>query len=220
MSKKSVLSKLKEEGDSCEPNADGSCPEGYELSPDAKMCMKTSQMAPESDKSDSMESSVSEFEITHNDPQFVVDKELSIKIEANKLVKFDEGEALELVENSKGNLQIGSEANVIEIDSKDIAVKFFEYVVHKDDLKIEEKKVSVSEAIKSTLSTERIAKLIIEQFSEKGSLSNLRKNNSIVEIKVGRKIKTMRTVSQKAASVKRLESKDKKFVLHKAIDIV
>ena len=166
-------------------------------------------------------SPVTDFDMTHNDPQFVIDGPIKVRIEANKFVQFDDLEPVELVENPTGNLQIGTGGNVIEIDNEKLASKFLEYVTHKDDVKTEEKEVTVAEAITSNLSSDKVARMIVDQFSkEDGSLSKLKEGNSMVKIKVARKIRSLRSTAMKAASVRPFESKDKSFIMHKALEIV
>lgn len=162
-----------------------------------------------------------EFSIVHNDPQFVIDGPLKVQIEANKFVSFDDLEPVELVENPSGNLQIGTSGNVIELCDEKLAAKMLENVTHKDDVKTEEKEVTVAEAITSNIPADRVARMIIEQHTVEGSLSKVKEGNSMVKIKVARKIRSMRSTAQKAASVRPMEStKDKSFTLHKAIDVI
>lgn len=212
-----VLQKLKEEGD-IKP-VDGKCPEGMVLSEDGSACL--SPKGEEKQEEAVPVNTVTEFKIGHKDPQFVVDGPIRLRIEANKLVEFEDGEAIELVENKLGNLQIGTTDNVIEIDNEKMVSEFLETVTHKDDVKNDDKEVTVAEAIKSNMDPTRVAKMIIEQHcKEEGALTKLREGNTMLRINVRRKIRSLRTVGMKAAAVRKAESKNDSFILHKATELI
>lgn len=213
---KSLVKKLAED-DAVEVNADGSCPDGYVLSDDKSKCVMV-QQATESKEEETKESvGPVEFKIGSKNPQFVFDSPIKIKIEANKFVSFDEGELVEVVENKLGNIQIGINENVIEISDEKLATKFFESVNLKSDVTVEDREVTVAEAIKSNMDVLKVANSILEQHK---TLEGLKEGNSMVRIKVGRKIRTLRSTAMKAAAVRPVESKETSFILHKALDIV
>lgn len=212
---KSLVKKLAED-DAVEVNADGSCPDGYVLSDDKSKCVMV-QQATESKEETKENVAPVDFKIGSKNPQFVFDAPIKIKIEANKFVAFDEGELVEVVENKLGNIQIGINENVIEISDEKLATKFFESVNLKSDVTVEDREVTVAEAIKSNMDVLKVANSILEQHK---TLEGLKEGNSMVRIKVGRKIRTLRSTAMKAAAVRPMESKETSFILHKALDIV
>lgn len=211
---KSLVKKLAED-DAVEVNADGTCPDGYVLSDDKSKCVMVQQPAEGEEAKESV--APVEFKIGSKNPQFVFDSPVKIKIEANKFVSFDEGELVEVVENKLGNIQLGIEENVIEISDEKLATKFFESVNLKSDVTVEDREVTVAEAIKSNMDVLKVANSILEQHK---TLEGLKEGNSMVRIKVGRKIRTLRSTAMKAAAVRPVESKSTSFILHKALDIV
>lgn len=191
---KQKVSNVLAEQDEVDPNEDGSCPDGYELSDDKKKCVKMKD-----------EEECKEFVIGNNDPQFVATNKLVATLENNKKclkIEISEGEELELIENGD-NLQIGSSKNVLLVKESSLVLNLLNCVAHKDDIEIQTKSMSVSEAIKSNVPVSQIAKKLIE-IAVKGKTVVSKLTEKDIQIGVERKIKTNRTVEHKLGKIKKL----------------
>lgn len=198
-----------QEADEVKP-VDGKCPDGYVLSEDGTQCLLQA--------GEQTRTRESEFGMKNENANFIVDGPLFLKISESKTVRFDDMEPVTVLQNEQDNIQIGSSGEVLVIEDAKIAQEFFNKIDHKDDLQIEEKMVSVSEAIRGNLPTQQVAEQLVEQGISKGSITKLVNETAPLKIRVRRKIRRDRSIMQKANLLGRAKTTEAKQE-HKVIGI-
>jgi hypothetical protein len=178
------------------PDENGNCPEGYVLSDDKSKCIKK---APSSERKEGI------YDIGHYKPKFVVDGDVFVTLEDSTVLKFEDGENIELCESDQGDLQIGSSKDVLVIGEAKLARTFLESITHIDDIEYQEREVSIEDAIKSGIPTKVVAEEIIRQHKKSnGSLSEIsEQSQQRLKIRARRKIRQIRTVPMKVEKVRR-----------------
>lgn len=200
LAKESVLGKLRMKEDdeadaSTSPDENGNCPEGYELSPDKTRCIIKTAGEPKNEES---------YDIGHYDPQFVVNGQIDVTLENGMVIRFEDLEAIELIENKAGHLQIGSSKNVVVFDKPEIVYQFLESVLHKDQIEVEERDVTIEDAIKSDIPVKKVAEeLIRKSFTANTSIkSMIEQNQGLLKIRARRRIRNNSTVQMKAGHIR------------------
>lgn len=186
---------------------DGQCPEGYRLSDDGSRCIRI-QAADDKDmvepETDDTTKESYPYDVKMNNPQFIAAGVIDVVLEDGRVVRFESGEEIELVvDESDDSLYIGSEGEIIEIPSAELARQFLEALVPCADVEDVDDEMTIGEAFRNGYSLRDVVDILVEAGAQPvGSFKRVIRGGKLKRIKVRRRIKRRRSVKQKAALVK------------------